>query len=82
MCRMARTTTFIIHANQTVTVRSRHGYWPPETLRSKPTFSIVARDLPEALRIAEKQVRTRYENADTIVDGVSVTAALVREVRA
>lgn len=44
--------TFILHADQEVTLKSRGGHWPVETLRSKPTFSIEASLLADAHRKA------------------------------
>ena len=74
--------TFIMHANQEVFVSSKHGWWAPETLRSKPTFSIKARDLEAAKRIAEKEVREKYEDEDVHVESINLSFPLVREVSA
>lgn len=72
--------TFILHANQSVYVRSRAGHWHPETLRSKPTFSIRADSLDDAVTIAKEQVRKRYDHDDTEVTGVDITVAMHREI--
>lgn len=71
-----------MHANQEVFVSSRRGLWAPETLRSKPTFSIKASNLEAAKELAEKQVRERYENENVHVESVSLSFPLVREVEA
>lgn len=71
--------TFIIHANQAVVVRSPQNWWPPETLRSRPTFRIEAKTLDEALAKAEADVRKRYGGPNQEVVAVTITAALVRE---
>lgn len=74
-------TTYIIHADQEVVVKSRAGYWPVETLRSKPTFSIEAKTLDEAKKKAEKEVRERYsKNPDIQILRVYIGVAHVREV--
>lgn len=72
---------YIIHANQSVTVESPTHLWPPETLRSKPTFSIEAKSLDEAMKKAEADVRERYNGEHQRVVAVSLTADLVRELR-
>lgn len=74
-----RLKTFILHANQTVYVRSRGKHWHPETLRSKPTLSVHAKSLADAIEKAKEQVRKRYDHGDTEVTGVDLTVALHRE---
>lgn len=72
--------TFIIHANQTVVVSSPQKLWAPETLRSKPPFSIKAATLEAALAKARADVFKRYNGEYQKVESVEVTAALVREI--
>lgn len=75
--------TFILHADQEVTLRSRAGYWPVETLRSKPTLSVQANSLDEAKKKAEKEIRAKYEqNPDIQVIGLHLGIALHREISA
>lgn len=77
---LLRMRTFIIRADQEVSVRSPQGWWAPETLRSKPTFSVKAHTLDEALKKIEEEVRSRYASKTTEVVGVHIGAAFVREV--
>lgn len=74
--------TFIIHANQSVTLKSVHGWWPVETLRSRPTLSIRAERFDDAMRQAHEDVRARYQSEDVEVLDVNVTAELVKELNA
>lgn len=75
--------TYILHANQEITLKSRGGHWPVETLRSKPTFCIEASSLAQAHRKACAEVRARYEqNPDVQVVGLHIGVALHREIKA
>jgi hypothetical protein len=68
--------TFILHANQSVMLSSKHGYWKPETLNSKPTFSIEAETEADAKAYAD--VVARYETDEARVENVSLQFPLVR----
>lgn len=77
-----RMKTFIIHADQTVVVSSPTFAWATEALRSKPTFSIEASSLDDALTKIEAKVRDRYTGPNQHVESVSISAQLVREIEA
>lgn len=70
--------TYILHANQAVTLSSKHGYWATETLNSKPTFAIEAETEAEAKAKAYADVVARYETDEAHVENVSLSFPLVR----